>query len=326
MAQVKFKLNKSEQMRNKLVRDQQLLIKKLYTEMYDDASKQLRKMGKSSDIIQRTRLQMIQRDIKTNIVRINAEIEGNLTTSITDMSRVVVEDTRKFLKECGFVDVEGAFSYVPDNITRRIVLGEVYEKGWSLSSAIWGHTNNFNEKLSYIIAQDSISGKSALEIAEDLEKYVNPDVRKHSRKIQFQQYKRDANGKFVLDENGNRIPTGRKHTFYFGDVDYNAQRLARTLISHAYQQAFETVNKNDPFVTEYVWHSSGQHGRTCSLCLDRDGKHFKKDELPLDHPNGMCMFEAYIPYTMTEISDRLAAWVNSPAGTDPALDRYAAEF
>ena len=321
-----FNLRKSEELRNKLTREQQKKIQKLYKELYEDVSKQLKRIGNAGDRLERIRLMMLQRDIKSNYRKITDEIEKGITSSITDMSRAVVEDTREFLKKCGYYDVEGAFSYVPDNIARRIVTGQVYSGNWTLSKAIWGHTQDFNDKLSYIVGQGTASGKSAYEIAEDLEKYVNPTKRKASREIKFQKYKRDANGKFLLDEKGNRIPDGRSRTFYFGDVDYNAQRLARTMISHAYQQAFEVVNKNDPFVTEYIWHSSGQHGRTCQLCLERDGQHFKKDELPLDHPNGMCTFEAYIPYTMMEISNKIAAWYNSPSGTYPDLDLYAQDF
>lgn len=62
----------------------------------------------------------------------------------------------------------------------------------------------------------------------------------------------------------------------------------------------------------------------CGLLRDwqaaRDGKFYKKDELPLDHPNGMCTFTAAIP-DMNDVADSLADWVNGK--DNPELDNYA---
>jgi len=48
----------------------------------------------------------------------------------------------------------------------------------------------------------------------------------------------------------------------------------------------------------------------CDLCAARDGVVYPKDELPLDHPNGMCTYIADIPDSMTDIADRIADWYN----------------
>ena len=108
---------------------------------------------------------------------------------------------------------------------------------------------------------------------------------------------------------------------YKSQVDYNAQRLARTLAQHTYQQSFIATTKDNPFITEYIWHSNGS--RVCPLCADRDGKHFKKDELPMDHPNGMCTME---PAVAEDMVDQLADWFNSPDGTYPEIDAFAGNF
>ena len=302
-----FELRTANEIRENISRKQQKKLYKLYLEVYNNIVKDLKKMKGETAGIQEISLRVLQRDLRQYIQDIHTEMEKEIINNMTDVSRKVVEDTRDFLKKLGFHDVEGAFSYVPREITNRIVNGQIYAGNWSLSQTIWGHTNNFNDKLSYIVAKGTAQGKSAYDIAKDLEKYVNPAVAKKSRVIEF-----EVNGK--------------KEKFYFGNVDYNAQRLARTMVSHAYQQTFQLVNEKDPFVKDYVWISSLQHGRTCSLCFERHGKHFKKDELPLDHPNGMCTFEAYIPHSMNEISDKIAKWYSSPAGTFPELDEYAKTF
>lgn len=125
-----------------------------------------------------------------------------------------------------------------------------------------------------------------------------------------------------------------KDSFYFGQVDYNAQRLARTMISHAYQQSFENVNRNDPFVIGYRWLTSNFHGRVCDICRERAETDqydlgtgvFPKDALPLDHPNGMCTFEAVMPDDMKTIAQKIGMWYNSPVGTYPEIDRYVLDF
>jgi hypothetical protein len=103
-------------------------------------------------------------------------------------------------------------------------------------------------------------------------------------------------------------------------VDYNAQRLARTLVSHAYQQALVRTTQKNPFVTKYQWEASNST-RICPLCASRDGVLFDKDDLPLDHPNGMCTFIAVMPDSMVDIADRLGDWAHGKS--DPELEEYA---
>ena len=81
-------------------------------------------------------------------------------------------------------------------------------------------------------------------------------------------------------------------------VDYNAQRLARTLVQHAYQQSIVEVTLNNPFITSYMWISNGS--RACEKCIEMDGNIYEKDQLPLDHPNGMCIIEMVVKPTMNQ--------------------------
>ena len=71
-------------------------------------------------------------------------------------------------------------------------------------------------------------------------------------------------------------------------------------------------------MTGFIWHASGP--RPCHLCEERDGQFYTKEELPFDHPNGMCTFETAID---PDIDSCLAAWFWAPAGTYPEIDRYA---
>lgn len=320
MAKQKFSLKNAEQVRQTTTMSQQKEIKRLYEQLYQDVTRKVGQLGNNN--LQKQNLILLQRDIKNRIAQLNSDIQNGIIRDMRIVSNEVVEDTRTFLKQCGFrdEDIHNAFSYVPDQIIRNITSGNVYQDGWTLSGAIWGYNKRTQEDLSKIISIGTAQGKSAVEIARELEQYVDPSARKSAKTIQSWRY----------DKVGNKI----KDSVYFGKIDYNALRLARTLISHAYQQSFENVNRNDPFVVGYRWLISNFHGRVCEICRARAETDqfglgvgvFPKDQLPLDHPNGMCTFEAVIPDSMTDIARKIGQWYQAPTGTYPDIDRYALDF
>ncbi len=320
MAKQKFSLKNAEQVRKTTTMSQQKEIKRLYEQLYQDVTRKVGQLGNNN--LQKQNLILLQRDIKNRIAQLNSDIQNGIIRDMRIVSNEVVEDTRTFLKQCGFrdEDIHNAFSYVPDQIVRNITSGNVYQDGWTLSGAIWGYNKRTQEDLSKIISIGTAQGKSAIEIAKELEQYVDPSARKTAKTIHSWRY----------DKAGTKI----KDSVYFGKIDYNALRLARTLISHAYQQSFENVNRNDPFVVGYRWLTSNFHGRVCEICRARAETDqfglgvgmFPKDQLPLDHPNGMCTFEAVIPDSMTDIARKIGQWYQAPIGTYPDIDRYALDF
>lgn len=316
--------------------------------MYKDLAKEVHDRIKKMPVgtMSRTQLILLERDIEQRGREISADLSAGITDSMITTANVVVEDTRSFLKRMGYksYDYAKAFIYVPDSVVRNIVNGTIYQKGWSLSTAIWGHTKQFNDKLTEIIGKGAAQGKGALEIAKDLERYVSPTEARTSRIIHSWVYRKDKNGNWIYETNkdgsikydkaGNPIRKRFRESYNPGYVDYNAQRLARTMISHAYQQSFEAVNRNDPFVIGYRWLTSDFHGRVCSICQDRAETDqyglgvgvFPKEELPLDHPNGMCTFEAVMSDDLETIANRIADWYEAEPGTYSDLDRFAQDF
>ena len=307
----RFRLKTAEELRESITNKTQKEILKLYNGMYKEIEKQIKGAG---DNLTKERLVMLQRTIKSRITAINDSVRSEIVSASSSVCEQVVTDKREWLGKYGIKenDIQDAFAYVPNRVIQSILQGTIYQDDWKLSSAIWGADKKVQDAIDKIVSIGTAQGKSAYEIAKDIEEYVQPGARKPSRTISSWRY----------DRNGNKI----RDTFYFGRVDYNAQRLARTMISHAYQQAFETVNRNDPFIEYYIWHTSNFHGRVCDICRARDGQKFKKDELPLDHPNGMCTFEAYSPYSMKQIAQKIGAWYDSPSGTFPDIDLFAKEF
>lgn len=306
MAQ-KFRLKNAEEVRRTTTMIQQKKIKKMYEQLYKDINKEVNKQGER---MRDSYLKEFVEDIQERIDDLDKVISDGIIEDMRINCETVVGGKRDIMRKMGFGAemVSKSFLHVPGMVVRNIANGNVYQNGWSLSKAIWGHNKQIHYKINRILAMDAAQGKSAYDTAKDIEKFVNPSARKRSRVITW------------VDENG------KTQRFYFGNVDYNAQRLARTMIGHAYQQSFEEVNRYDPFVTGYIWLASGLHGRMCKVCEDRDGQFFKKNELPLDHPNGMCTFEAYMSDDLDTISKKIDEWYKAPSGTYPDIDRYAMTF
>lgn len=242
----------------------------------------------------------LQKQLRETSQQVSNEVYGIIKNNTYTVADAVVADNVKWLEQFGFSakGLNAAFSYVPDSVVRNLFTGQIYDSGWSLSSRIWGDNENTLKEIYKVMAGGLAQQKPIYEIAKDLEKYVRPSAAKPWN---------------LAASDGRKI--------YPKQIDYNAQRLARTLVQHGYQQSFVATTQKNPFITEYIWRSNGS--RVCDLCKARDGVHYKKNELPLDHPNGMCTMEPAIAEGMI---DQLADWFNSPDGTFPEIDEFAGNF
>lgn len=292
---IKLNLRYSEKRRIKLTKLQQKQIQKLYENAAADIAKELVTIpNTTSGLLRQQYLYGIQRQIDSALRDIRNDLGETIQDNMKDVSEAVVKDNINFLKRVG-MPIEGAFSHVPDRIVKTVATGQLYEGNWTLSKALWKSTRKTQQDVKIVIAQGIAQNKSAYEIAKDLEKYVNPTAKK------------------AWDWSKVYPGTAKK-------IDYSAQRLARTMVSHAFQKSFVETTKKNPFVTKYQWVSSNS-ARVCPICADRDGQLYEKDDLPLDHPNGMCTFIAVIEDSMVTIADRIADW--ALGSSDPELDTFA---
>lgn len=279
-------------------------IAKLYSDWADEIGEKAlyyRTKTNASSWLQEQNMRQLQAQLAATSKQISNEVYGIAKDSIYKVSDAVVQANNKWLIGLGFpVDgVNSAFVSVPDQTVRRLITGQIYESGWSLSKSIWSDNEKTLQDIYGIVAKGLAQNMSAYDISKLLETYVNP-----SRAKQWNL----------------TMPDGVK--IYKKAVDYNAQRLVRTLVQHGYQQSFIATTQKNPFIEYYIWRANGS--RTCLLCADRDGKRYAKDELPMDHPNGMCTMEPYVDDD--KMIDRLADWVNNPDGYDSELDAFASEF
>ena len=286
-----------------IMASQQKEIAKLYEDWADEIGERAKyyshKSTASAPVSERY-YRELQKQLRQTSQEVSNEIYKKIKSNIYTVADAVVSDNVKWLESFGFSSdgLNAAFSYVPHETVQNLVTGQIYDSGWSLSSRIWGDNEQTLKDIYQVMAKGLAENKPIYEIAKDLESYVRP-----SAKLPWNL----------------RMADGKK--IYKKKVDYNAQRLARTLVQHGYQQSFIATTQKNPFITEYVWRSNGS--RVCDLCKARDGVHYKKTELPMDHPNGMCTME---PVVVDDMIDQLADWFNSPDGTYPEIDAFAGNF
>jgi hypothetical protein len=292
-----FSLKNSNLTRYKLDKEQAKYISQLYSRLSKDVDKKLKNINPDKNVssaIKQNYLHNLSKEMKQELKNISGLVENSITNNMTKMTNSVVDDNTSFLKSVGF-NVEGSYSNIPTDIVASIISGNLYEGNWTLKRALWGDTQDKIKDINSIVSEGVALNKSAYEIAKDLEMYVDPKAKK------------------PWDWNKVYPGTSKK-------IDYSAQRLARTMISHAYQQSLVQTTKPNPFVTGLQWLSANTE-RTCELCNSRNGVVYPKDQLPLDHPNGMCTFIAVISDKLENIADRIANWYNGEA--DPELNEFA---
>ena len=286
----------------KLAKKQEKQIKQIYNDMYLNVSKKLQKSNPGS--LNERYLDQLRKDLEDEIRTVNTKvskiIKKNTETS-SELANNVQLDFFMSINDKYDLNLGPTFSSmftkIPKQAMNEILFGKVYKDNKGLSDRIWQYTNKFEKDIDYIIAQGIANKKSIYEIAKDLEKYVNPNA--------------------VKDWEWRKVyPNSNKK------IDYNAQRLARTAINHAFQQAQKRSCSKNPYVEGIKWITSNSH-RTCELCKSRNGTIYKVNEVPLDHPNGLCTTVPEIPMTLDEIGTELREWINGESNSK--LDKWFSE-
>lgn len=287
-----------------ITNEQTKQIRDLYKDLYDDVKRELKYVSRSNTeyaIARQEYLKGLRQEYSEAIRQIDTKTETIINRNMDNMVNVVLQNNQQYLNGMGYNDYINN-PLIKSNVLNRLVTGEIYGGKWSLSSAIWGDDKKKISEINKIIAKGVAENKSVEEIAKSLTKFVNPNRRS------------------LIDVDGVR-----------GRIDYNAIRLARTSIQHAYQEAFVESTRLNPFIDAYRWVTSGGHN-VCPLCIDRatTDKYglgegiFPKDALPLDHPNGQCTFEPVITMSDEEVSEAIADWYLGEG--DSAMNEKINEF
>lgn len=298
MPKPKINLSSAEEVMDKVTDAQAKRISKMFEAMAKEVAKKADKYkGKEniSSIIRKKYLEDLAKELKKQTEADFKNLEANIKDDMLEVGKSVVECIRVFEESIG-MNAKNAWLNVPIDAVTAVATGKIYAGNWTLSKRIWGIEKKVHKDIEEVIAKGIAENMSAYDIAKDLERYVDPKARK--------------------DWNWSKVYPGTNKR-----VDYSAQRLARTMVSHAYQFSFVKSTKDNPFIAKYKWISSHDK-RVCEICKERDGKTFDKDKLPLDHPNGRCTFVSVFDKSMDDIADELADWVKSPPGKNKAIDNW----
>lgn len=287
----------------KLAKKQEKEIKQIYENIYLNISKRLSKVNPGS--LSERYLEELQKELAkeikgahkqvSKIIKKNIEKSSNLANNV--QLDFFMQINNKYELNLGNT-FSSMFSKIPKDAMNEILFGTAYKDRKGLSERIWQYTKRFDKDIDYIIAEGIANKKSTYEIAKDLEKYVDPNAKK------------DWDWQKVYPNSSKK-------------VDYNAQRLARTAINHAFQQAQKRSCEKNPYVEGIQWISSNTH-RTCELCNSRNGQIYKVNDVPLDHPNGMCTTVPVIPMSLESIGTELRNWVDG--GKNNKLDKWFNEY
>ena len=288
----------------KLAKKQEKQIKEIYNDMYLKLSKKLSKVNPNtlSERYLEDLKKVLEEEIRLSNNQVKKLIKKNMEKSSELANNVQLDFFMSINDKYGLNmkdTFSSMFSKIPKDAMNEILFGKAYKDRKGLSERIWEHTKRFNKDIDYVIAEGIANKKSTYDIAKDLEKYVNPDAAKN------------WDWKKVYPN------TGKK-------VDYNAQRLARTSINHAFQQAQKRSCEKNPYVEGIRWISANVHGRTCELCRERDNQLFSIKDVPLDHPNGLCTTVPEIPMNLEDIGAELRAWVDGESNNK--LDKWFSEY
>ncbi len=289
----------AEWFRNILFSRNSRSIRNFYKDLFKDLEKDVEKLDPNKDSLNRIWINNFAEELKRNINRVGNNVEPLIQSSSKNMVERVLDNNRVFLNNIGFYNYRVSPQLVSQMVD-VVISGKLYDGKFSLSSSIWGNNQRVLRDINRIVSRGIAKGQSTYEIAKNLEKYVNPDYRKSIYGSQ-------------------------------GEVDYNAQRLARTMVQHAYQEAFVACTKDNPFIEAYRWVTSGAHN-VCTVCIERETQDdyglgegiYPKDALPLDHPNGNCTFEIVTSWDEDSARYAVSEWAFDNG--DPELNEEIDEF
>lgn len=201
-------------------------------------------------------------------------------------------------------DFLNKFANIDKNCVDYILKGNLYSNGKGLSERIWNTGKIQDKNIQDIIIQGRLQGLGAVKLGALLEAYTN-----------------NSSGAWV--NACKKLGAGYASQITKAGVSYEALRLARTTITHTAQVALITSSKFNPFIEGLQWHTSNG-GRVCNDCASKNGVIYNKNEVPFDHPNGMCYQTAVITKDTKEIASEIRNWVHG--AENPALDTWAKQM
>ncbi len=150
--------------------------------------------------------------------------------------------------------------------------------GLNLSDRVWNLSNQTKSQIEYFIAEGLTDGRSAAQLAGDLNRYL-----KHPEK-RFRRLRSKITGKLIISDPASKFKPGRG---VYRSSYKNALRLARNEINISYRTADYERRKQLPFVIGITVHLSNAHPKY-DICDELIGDYPKEFVFAGWHPNCLC--------------------------------------
>ena len=263
--------------------------------IYSKAGSELVKKYSKSNGLTKAYLKQYTNSLYIELTKLMKEYNIRSAQMPCDLQQFILEEMAGSAKvNIKFVNM---FATIPTDAIKTIISGDIYKDGKGLSKRLWAYGNSTTGTIQDIITTGMTQMKGAVDIAKDLEGFVVPSK---------------------------RIYTGNKAIPGAGRIEYNALRLARTTNTHSYTVASSMAGKKNPYQTGLQWHTSASHSSRMhgkeDECDRRNLKVYALDDVPLDHPNGLCYQTPYFLMSLDEIGDDLKKWVQG--GENKTLDSW----
>lgn len=188
--------------------------------------------------------------------------------------------------------VDKSVNVTSKEIVEQMIKGQVYKDGMGLDSRLWHSVNASGQKIEDAITSCLAQGVGSAEASKTIAQFAKT-------------------GHHTWDKKKIREKLGSYYANKYGasGLDYEALRLMRTTTTHMAQLSAINSHKVNPYSNAVIYHIGHAGSRTCAMCKERNGKKFKLEEVPLDHPNGLCWLEPFMsvdgknPASLSDLMD-----------------------
>ncbi|MHC1681378.1 MAG: hypothetical protein AB6733_00195 [Clostridiaceae bacterium] len=277
--------------------------------IYKEAAKQITvelTKAKNGSLNQRY-LKSLSTAMNSFIKTLNANLSKSITGGIQASSQLSAQVQLYFftgmnLPQSINAGFDKMFVTLNTDVMKTLINGSYYADGKSLNQRIWNLTSKNAKDIDRIIKINVAKGVNAGDLAKALSSYIDPTNPMITR---------------------TRVPGINK------SIAYQAQRLARTSLTHASNETFIQGAKKNPFCTGLKWNLSNSHYERQvkrwgpDICDDYAGRVFKADDYPFAHPNCLC-YPTQAVMDPAEARKDLIAWVNGSENSN--LDKWIEDY
>ena len=291
-------LNAQRRGLQKLTKQQQIKIEKIYEQVFQDAyrdfinGKKNLTNKKYQNQMKAAYIQQLYKELKSLSNDYNIKISKLTEDFHDDFLSYVIPNTEKTAVYTAYMEI---VKKATKSSVSMMLKGNIYKDNLGLDDRLWKTANVAGIKLNDAVMSCVAKGMSSIEMSQVVVEFAKE-------------------GHKTWDRKKIREKLGPGYTRY-GSLDYESLRLARTTNNHL--NHLNTVNaaKANPYMNTVIYRTGHTvAGRTCEICKSRDGKIYKLDEAPFDHPNGFCFLEPCLSIngkeaTLEDVGRDIGKWI-----------------